>query len=131
MQPSAYALSCESRWQYQGLIALLKLGQIDKEKLANIIKMGAKEVLFDLLQANFRSKISFRSQSELFFERPEVTVVIDDLLADAQVDWEEWHKQKLGSISPNKARSFVKRLNCIDKLRRLFIKIWYARSGEI
>jgi chemotaxis family two-component system response regulator PixG len=103
VQPSAYTLSCESCWQYQGLIALLKLGQIDNKKLANIIKSGTKEVLFDLLQANFRSKISFRSQSELFFERPELTVVIDDLLADAQVDWQEWHKQKLGSISPNKA----------------------------
>jgi two-component system, chemotaxis family, response regulator PixG len=92
----------ETCWQYQGAMALLMLTEIKPSDLTEIVATAAQETIFDLLQYSQGQKLTFRSQAEIFANRPPVLVNPEEAIAKAEVMWQEWHTQKLGNISPNK-----------------------------
>ena len=89
-------------WHYQGAIALMKLAEIQPSALTAMLTTAARETLFDLLQYSQGQKLTFRSQAEIFAERPPLLVDTEDAIAQAELMWQEWHTQKLGNISPSK-----------------------------
>ncbi|AFY96438.1 response regulator [Chamaesiphon minutus] len=89
-------------WQYQGALALMMLAEIKTSELTNILTIAARETIFDLLQYSQGQKLNFRSQSEIFIERPPITINTEEVIAQAEVMWQEWNTQKLGNISPHK-----------------------------
>ena len=89
-------------WHYQGAIALMKLAEIQPSALTAMLTTAARETLFDLLQYSQGQKLTFRSQAEIFAERPPMLVDTEVAIAQAQLMWQEWHTQKLGNISPSK-----------------------------
>ncbi|WP_310483842.1 response regulator [Chamaesiphon sp. VAR_48_metabat_403] len=89
-------------WQYQGAIALMMLSEIKQSELEAILSTAAQETIFDLLQYSQGQKLNFRSQAEIFSQRPLVMVNTETAIERAEVMWQEWHTQKLGNISPNK-----------------------------
>jgi chemotaxis family two-component system response regulator PixG len=103
VQPKVLTPSLGECWPYQGLLALLELAKIDKEDLVAIITAVARELLFDLLQANHRETLTFQSQVARFIEQPMVSIGIQKVLEEAQADWREWRKQRLTIINPSKA----------------------------
>jgi two-component system, chemotaxis family, response regulator PixG len=92
----------EVYWQYQGAIALMLLAEIKLSELTAILTTAAQETIFDLLQYCQGQKLTFRSQSEIFTERPLILINTEEVIAQSEVMWQEWHTQKLGNISPNK-----------------------------
>jgi two-component system, chemotaxis family, response regulator PixG len=92
----------KTSWYYQGAISLLTATKIDPTELTNILTAAAQETIFDLLQYSQGEKLVFRSQSEIFVNRPPVLVNTEAVILQAETLWEEWQKQKLGNISPNK-----------------------------
>lgn len=89
-------------WHYQGAIALMKLAEIQPSALTAMLTTAARETLFDLLQYSQGQKLTFRSQAEIFAERPPMLVDTEVVIAQAELMWQEWHTQKLGNISPSK-----------------------------
>ena len=100
VEPAAFSLSSEAAWQYQGLVALIELGEIKPQDLCAIITTGTEEIVFDLLQEP--QKLTFRSQPEVFIDRPQILVNPTTIITKAEKMWQEWYSQKLGDISPNK-----------------------------
>jgi two-component system, chemotaxis family, response regulator PixG len=89
-------------WYYQGAITSIDSTDIRLSQVKAILTTAAVETIFDLLQYSQGQKLTFRSQSEIFVDRPPVLVNTDDVIAQAETMWHEWHQQKLGNISPNK-----------------------------
>jgi two-component system, chemotaxis family, response regulator PixG len=89
-------------WQYQGAIALMMLSEIKQSELEAILSTAAQETIFDLLQYSQGQKLNFRTQAEIFSQRPLVMVDTEEAIERAEVMWQEWHTHKLGNISPNK-----------------------------
>ena len=89
-------------WHYQGAISLMQLSEIKSSELTAILTTAAQETIFDLLQYSQGQKLTFRSQSEIFADRPLILVNTEEVIAQAEIVWQEWHIQKLGNISPNK-----------------------------
>jgi two-component system, chemotaxis family, response regulator PixG len=87
---------------YQGAIALMKLAEITAPQLTQILTTAAQETIFDLLQYSQGQKLTFRSHSEIFVDRPPVLVNTEEVIAQAELMWQEWDAQKLGNVSPNK-----------------------------
>ncbi len=102
VQPAAFILSSEASWQYQGLSSLIGLGEIKPADLVAIISTGTREIIFDLLQASQSQKLIFRSQAEVFIDRPQILVNTGEIITKAEKSWQEWYAQRLGDISPNK-----------------------------
>jgi two-component system, chemotaxis family, response regulator PixG len=94
-------------WQYQGAIALMMLSEIQQSQLTTILTVAAEETIFDLLQYSQGQQLTFRSQPEVFAEQPPILLPIETMLARAERTWQEWDKQKLGNISPNKTPAIV------------------------
>jgi two-component system, chemotaxis family, response regulator PixG len=92
----------KTSWYYQGAISLLTATKIDSTELTKILTAAAQETIFDLLQYSQGEKLIFRSQSEIFINRPPVLVNTEAVILQAETLWAEWQKQKLGNISPNK-----------------------------
>jgi two-component system, chemotaxis family, response regulator PixG len=90
-------------WQYQGAIALMMLAEITRSNLRDILTIGARETLFDLFQYSQIDRLEFRSQAETLADRPPLSIDTKTVLAEAEIMWQDWHEQKLGNISPNKA----------------------------
>ncbi len=99
---SVFETGRETCWQYQGAVVLMMLAEIKSSELTAMITMVARETIFDLLQYSQGQKLTFRSQSEIFIDRPPVLVNTEEVIAQAEIMWQEWHTQKLGNISPNK-----------------------------
>jgi two-component system, chemotaxis family, response regulator PixG len=89
-------------WRYRGAIVLMMLTEIKTSALTAMLTTAARETIFDLLQYSQGQKLIFRSQAEIFTERPLVTIDTEEVIAKAEVMWQEWQTQKLGNISPNK-----------------------------
>ncbi len=89
-------------WQYQGAIALMMLAEITPKQVTAMLTTATQEIIFDLLQYSQGEKLTFRSQSEVFGDRPSILLKTEQLLAQAELMWQEWEQQKLGTISPNK-----------------------------
>ena len=89
-------------WHYQGAISLMQLSEIKLSELTAILTTAAQETIFDILQYSQGQKLTFRSQSEIFAERPLISIDTEAVIAQAEIMWQEWHTQKLGNISPNK-----------------------------
>jgi two-component system, chemotaxis family, response regulator PixG len=89
-------------WHYQGALALMMLSEIKSSELTAILTTAAQETIFDLLQYSQGQKLIFRSQPEIFAKRPLILVNTEEVIAQAEVMWQEWQTQKLGNISPNK-----------------------------
>jgi two-component system, chemotaxis family, response regulator PixG len=99
---SIFETGRETCWQYQGAIALMMLSEIKSSELTAILTTAARETIFDLLQYSQGQKLTFRSQSEILLDRPPVLVNTEEVIAQAEVMWQEWYTQKLGNISPTK-----------------------------
>ena len=102
VQPKAFALSSEASWQYKGLTSLILLREVKSSDLVAIISTGTQELIFDLLQASQTEKLIFRSQPEVFIDRPQIVVSTGEIITKAEKMWQEWYAQRLGYISPNK-----------------------------
>jgi two-component system, chemotaxis family, response regulator PixG len=102
VQPRVFALNSNVCWQYQGLISLVMLAEITVAEAMAVLTTGAQEVIFDLLQYSQGQKLTFRSQPEMFVDRPSILVNTEQVLERAELMWQEWHTQRLGDISPNK-----------------------------
>ncbi len=89
-------------WHYQGALALMMLTEIKSTELTAMLTTAAQETIFDLLQYSQGQKLTFRSQPEIFAERPPITIETEAVIAQAEILWQEWHTHKLGNISPNK-----------------------------
>jgi two-component system, chemotaxis family, response regulator PixG len=89
-------------WQYQGATALMTLSEIKSAELTAMLTIAAQETIFDLLQYSQGQKLHFRTQAEIFSERPPSSIDTEEVIKQAEVMWQEWHTQKLGNISPNK-----------------------------
>ena len=89
-------------WRYQGAIALMKLAEIQPSALTAMLTTAARETLFDVLQYSQGQKLTFRAQAEIFAERPPMLVDTEEVIAQAELMWQEWHTHRLGNISPNK-----------------------------
>ena len=89
-------------WYYQGAIALMMLAEVTAPQLTTILTTAARETIFDLLQYSQGQKLTFRSHSEIFVDRPPVLVNTEEVITQAELMWQEWDVQKLGNISPNK-----------------------------
>jgi two-component system, chemotaxis family, response regulator PixG len=92
----------KTSWYYQGAIALMALAEITAPQLTTILTAAARETIFDLLQYSQGQQLTFRSHSEIFVDRPPVLVNTEEVIAQAELIWQEWDAQKLGNISPNK-----------------------------
>ncbi len=106
-QSKAADVPLQHCWQYQGAIALMMLSEIEQSQLTKILTVAAEETIFDLLQYSQGQPLTFRSQPEVFAERPPILLSIETLLARAERIWQEWDKQKLGNISPNNTPAIV------------------------
>lgn len=89
-------------WYYQGAIALLATNEITIAQLTAMLAAAAAETIFDLLQYSQGQVLNFRSQSELFIDRPPIVVNTNEIIDRSEALWAEWQRQKLGNISPNK-----------------------------
>jgi two-component system, chemotaxis family, response regulator PixG len=89
-------------WYYQGAIALLARNDLSLAQLTAMLAAAAAETIFDLLQYSQGQVLNFRSQSELFIDRPPIVVNTDEIIDQTERLWAEWQRQKLGNISPNK-----------------------------
>jgi two-component system, chemotaxis family, response regulator PixG len=87
---------------YEGAIALVESARIDASQLTAMLTTAAQETIFDLLQYSQGQKLTFRSQPDLFVNRPPITINTEEIIDRAEAMWQEWHRQKLGNISPNK-----------------------------
>lgn len=92
----------KTSWYYQSAVSLLASAEIDQSQLTAILAAAAQETIFDLLQYSQGQKLIFRSQSEIFVNRPPILVNTEEVIARAELEWQEWDKQKLSNISPNK-----------------------------
>jgi two-component system, chemotaxis family, response regulator PixG len=92
----------KTSWYYQGAVSLLASAEIDPSQLTAMLAAAARETIFDLLQYSQGQKLIFRSQSEIFLNRPPILVNTEEVIAQAEQEWQEWNKQKLSNISPNK-----------------------------
>jgi two-component system, chemotaxis family, response regulator PixG len=99
---SGFETERESCWHYEGALALLMLAEIRSVELIAILTTAAQETIFDLLQYSQGQRLIFRSQPQVFTQRPLILVDTEKVLAQSQVMWQEWQIQKLGNISPNK-----------------------------
>jgi two-component system, chemotaxis family, response regulator PixG len=106
-QSKAASVLVQNCWQYQGAIALMMLSEIKQSELTKILTVAAEETIFDLLQYSQGQPLTFRSQPEVFTEQPPILLPIETMLARAERMWQEWDKQKLGNISPNKTPAIV------------------------
>lgn len=91
----------DSCWHYRGAIALLSLAEIRLPQLTKIFTIAAEETIFDLLQYSQTQSLTFRSQPEVFDRQPPILVNARSALEQAEANWQEWNKHKLGNISPN------------------------------
>jgi two-component system, chemotaxis family, response regulator PixG len=98
----AFETGRETSWHYQGAIALMMLAEITSTQVTTMLSTVARETIFDLLQYSQDQKLTFRSQSEIFVDRPPILVNTEEVIEQAEVLWQEWYAQKLGNISPNK-----------------------------
>jgi two-component system, chemotaxis family, response regulator PixG len=92
----------KTSWYYQGAILLLAATKINSTQLTNMLTAAAVETIFDLLQYGQGEKLVFRSQTEIFVNRPPILVNTEEVILQAEKLWAEWQQQKLGNISPNK-----------------------------
>jgi two-component system, chemotaxis family, response regulator PixG len=92
----------KTSWYYQGALSLMESAKIDSSQLTAMLTTAAQETIFDLLQYGQGQKLSFRSQPEIFVNRPPVLVNTEEVISHAESEWAEWDKQKLANISPNK-----------------------------
>ena len=89
-------------WHYQGALALVMLAEIKSSELSAMLTTAAQETIFDLMQYSQGQKLVFRSQPEIFTKRPLILIDTEEVIAHAEIAWQEWQTQKLGNISPNK-----------------------------
>ena len=92
----------KTSWYYQGALSLMELTKIDSSQITAMLTTAAQETIFDLLQYGQGQKLSFRSQSEIFANRPPILVNTEEVISQAESAWADWDKQKLANISPNK-----------------------------
>jgi two-component system, chemotaxis family, response regulator PixG len=92
----------KTSWYYKGALSLMESAKIDSSQLTAMLTTAAQETIFDLLQYGQGQKLSFRSQPEIFVNRPPILVNTEEVIAHAEAAWAEWDKQKLANISPNK-----------------------------
>jgi two-component system, chemotaxis family, response regulator PixG len=92
----------KTSWYYQGALSLMESAKIDASQLTAMLTTAAEETIFDLLQYGQGQKLSFRSQPEIFVNRPPILVSTEEVISHAESAWADWDKQKLANISPNK-----------------------------
>ena len=92
----------KTSWYYQAGISLMTATEIDSAQLTAMLTTAARETIFDLLQYGQGQKLNFRSQPEIFVNRPPILVNTEEVIAEAEAGWQEWDRQKLANISPNK-----------------------------
>jgi two-component system, chemotaxis family, response regulator PixG len=92
----------KTSWYYQGALSLMESAKIDASQLTAMLTTAAEETIFDLLQYGQGQKLSFRSQAEIFVNRPPILVNTEEVIFQAESAWADWDKQKLANISPNK-----------------------------
>ncbi|MCY7368818.1 MAG: response regulator [Chamaesiphon sp.] len=92
----------KTSWYYQGALSLIASGKINSSQLTAMLTTAAQETIFDLLQYGQGQKLSFRSQPEIFINRPPILVNTEEVISQAELEWADWEKQKLANISPNK-----------------------------
>jgi two-component system, chemotaxis family, response regulator PixG len=92
----------EIAWHYQGAVSLMMSAKIKPAELTAILTTAARETIFDAIQYSQGQKLTFRSQSEIFAKRPPILVNTEEVIAQAETLWADWHAQKLDNISPNK-----------------------------
>jgi two-component system, chemotaxis family, response regulator PixG len=92
----------KTAWYYQGAISLLASNDITVAQVTAMLTAAATETIFDLLQYSQGQVLNFRSQSEIFIDRPPIVVNTDEIVNGTEALWAEWQRQKLGNISPNK-----------------------------
>ena len=92
----------KTSWYYQGALSLMELTKIDSSQLTAMLTTAAQETIFDLLQYGQGQKLSFRSQPEIFVNRPPILVNTEEVISQAESAWADWEKQKLANISPNR-----------------------------
>ena len=105
VKPAIFSLNSQACWQYQGIISLMMLAEINPGQITNILTTGAQEIIFDILQYSQTQKLDFRSESEVFVDRPLMLINTEEILTIAGKLWQEWESQRLGNISPNKTPS--------------------------
>ena len=92
----------KTSWYYQGALSLMASRKINSSQLTAMLTTAAQETIFDLLQYGQGQKLSFRSQPEIFVNRPPILVNTEEVISQAELEWAAWDKQKLANISPNK-----------------------------
>jgi two-component system, chemotaxis family, response regulator PixG len=92
----------KTSWYYQGALSLMAATKINSSQLTTLLTTAAQETIFDLLQYGQGQKLSFRSQPEIFVNRPPILVNTEEVISQAELEWAAWDKQKLANISPNK-----------------------------
>ena len=105
VKPAIFSLNSRACWQYQGIISLMMLAELSSDEITDILTTGAQETIFDILQHGQAEKLEFRSESEIFVDRPLILINTEEVLTTAGKLWQEWQIQKLGNISPNKTPS--------------------------
>jgi two-component system, chemotaxis family, response regulator PixG len=92
----------KTSWYYQGALSLMALRKINSSQLTAMLTTAAQETIFDLLQYGQGQKLIFRSQPEIFINRPLILVNTEEVISQSELEWAAWDKQKLTNISPNK-----------------------------
>lgn len=87
-------------WEYQLLCLWVAQQKITHEQAARMIQAVITEVLFDVGQA--RSMTSQIKQNNLS-SKALVSIDAQQLIAEAQKLWQDWHNHRLSSYSPNSA----------------------------
>ncbi|MGY6528565.1 MAG: response regulator [Cyanobacterium sp.] len=97
-------------WNYQVIVNLLKRFLINKEQALSVIKARIIEILFDILYAESKQKLSYDCivAEDGFSEESGLKNSLnwfnfDSLLKEAENLWSIWQKEKLTSWSPNTA----------------------------
>lgn len=93
-------------WKYRALTALVKQQKIDHEQAVLVIKNTIAEVLFDILQQEAKTPLTFTcdlSDEQTVLDTSLIPINPVQALQEAQQAWETWRDAGLASISPNMA----------------------------
>ena len=86
---------------YQLLISLVKKQEIKGEAAVRVIRNTVTEILFDLLQQEKLSPLTFTSDSQSLPSASLTLLNPQHAIAYSQQTWEQWCKAGLENISPN------------------------------
>jgi two-component system, chemotaxis family, response regulator PixG len=89
--------------EYQLLIQWVKQQRLTGEQAAAIVRSVFAEVLFDALQQEHQTKLTFTEDRMDELEASLTLLSADTTLTQAQQAWSQWNKSGLASISPDLA----------------------------